>query len=93
MELLLRSELGTSVAILTPTDPSARGCQLSLSFHPLPVKEIQRRLGEEGIIVDTREPYVMRVAPAPLYNTAQDVCEFVSVLRDVLHEVGRAKLG
>jgi kynureninase len=32
----------------------------------------------------------MRVAPAPLYNSAKDVHEFVSILRDVVAEVRKA---
>lgn len=119
LELLLQAELGSAVSVLTPSDPSARGCQLSLSFTT-PVKDIARALGEEGVIIDTREvrrrapgrpqgtrnsmvpsvphqphprptspplqPYVMRVAPAPLYNTAEDVRGFVDTLAAVLRE-------
>jgi kynureninase len=64
MEALLARELGMDsgsgsgssgeVRRLTPADPAARGAQLSLSFS-LPVRDIYRRLGEEGVIVDIRE--------------------------------------
>ncbi len=38
-------------------------------------------LATEGIVCDFREPDVIRVAPAPLYNTFLDVWRFVDALR------------
>ena len=35
LESLLRAQLADSLTILTPTDPEARGCQLSLRLQAL----------------------------------------------------------
>ena len=51
-----------------------------------PLKALAARLAEEGVFVDTREPSVMRVAPAPLYNCARDVADFVDALAAVMAE-------
>ena len=51
------------------------------------MREVAARLSEEGVVVDVREPHVLRVAPAPLYNTASEVAEFASILRAVIADV------
>jgi kynureninase len=57
--------------LLTPRDADARGCQLSLALPG--ARELARRLrAEHGVICDVREPDVVRLAPAPLYNTFHD---------------------
>ena len=42
------------------------------------------QLTKAGVISDWREPDVIRVAPAPLYNSFEDVFEFVERLKGVL---------
>lgn len=68
--------------ILTPSDPSQRGCQLSIVVRG-GSKAMLRRLHEEGVVCDFREPNVLRVAPAPLYNTFHDVWRFSRVLAQI----------
>jgi kynureninase len=83
---LLRVECGDHIAILTPAEPARRGCQLSLSVRSdrLPGRELYRQLEAAGVACDWREPNVIRVAPAPLYNTFEDVYRFVHVLKGLL---------
>jgi kynureninase len=69
--------------ILTPSDARARGCQFSLYF-PRNGKRIFDTLTRSGIVVDYREPNVIRVAPVPLYNTFQEVFQFASMLHKIL---------
>jgi kynureninase len=86
LEYLLKTELGDVVTILTPTNPHQRGCQLSLTFNNPSVTcdDVLARLSEQGVIGDVRKPSVIRIAPAPLYNSYLDVFEFVKVLKGIL---------
>jgi len=61
-------------------DPEQRGAQLSLFFFEKG-KEIHQKMIDSGIIVDYREPGVIRVAPAPLYNSFEDVYRFYEILQ------------
>ena len=69
------------VEIVTPADPESHGAQLSLRWLGGDPKAAVAELATEGIVCDVREPDVIRVAPAPLYNTFSDVWRFVDALR------------
>lgn len=66
--------------IITPKDTAERGAQLSLLFHEHGKTVIDKLLAD-GIIVDWREPNIIRMAPAPLYNSFKDVYEFATRFR------------
>ena len=68
--------------MLTPRDPARRGCQVSLLVHDRP-RAVQQALQAEGVVGDFREPNVVRVAPAPLYNTFHEVWTFAHALARV----------
>lgn len=68
---------------LTPQDPSRRGCQLSIIVRKNG-KGVFKKLTEQGVIVDWREPDVIRVAPVPLYNSFEDIFEFGQLLQKTL---------
>lgn len=84
MEFLLNDKLGDKINIFTTSNPEERGCQLSLSVVGEHGKEVFDQITELGVIADWREPDVIRVAPIPLYNTYQEVYEFVSLLEGCL---------
>lgn len=67
------------IDVLTPADPSARGCQLSLRVLDRP-RELFQTLEQIGVVADFRDPDVIRVAPVPLYNSFHDVWRFGQVL-------------
>jgi kynureninase len=69
--------------MITPRDPQARGCQISLLVKQN-ARELFDKLMEAGIIVDFREPSVIRVAPTPLYNSFEEVYRFSEVLHACL---------
>ena len=71
------------IRILTPIDPAQRGAQLSLQIKNSD-KTLHQKLTDLGVVSDWREPDVIRVAPAPLYNSFQDVHEFVQRLSQCL---------
>jgi kynureninase len=79
LEYLLDQVPGRSFEIVTPTNPAARGSQLSL-FFPENGAAVQAALAAAGIITDYREPGVIRISPAPLYNSFEDVYRLYSVL-------------
>lgn len=64
--------------IITPENPDERGCQISISMEKEGKKAFDK-ITEAGIIADWREPQVIRVAPAPLYNTFEEVYQFAKV--------------
>ena len=67
--------------IITPADPAARGCQLSLLVHERG-RELFDYLAARGIVADWREPNVIRLAPVPLYNSFEDVRRVGAALHD-----------
>jgi kynureninase len=83
LEYLLGQLPGRPLTVTTPRDPVARGCQLSLVFHKDSEQMLERLKGQGGIC-DFRKPNVLRVAPAPLYNTFTEVYEFVRLLEEAL---------
>lgn len=74
------------ISIITPKEPSQRGCQLSLEF-PSKMMDVFNALQARGVVVDDRKPTVIRVAPTPLYNSFKDCYVFVQVLSEVMNEI------
>lgn len=79
----LRALESDSFQIITPDDPTERGAQLSLLF-PQNGRMVFEALVTSDVVCDFREPGVIRVAPAPLYNTFSDVARFVRIMREVV---------
>jgi kynureninase len=80
---LIESELSGIVDIATPREADRRGCQLSLRVQgPREAgRSLFDHLNANGIVVDWREPDVIRAAPTPLYNRHIDCLRFVSAVR------------
>jgi kynureninase len=78
------TEENRQFTIITPSDPKARGAQLSLLLKPGLLDRVSQRLEDAGIICDKRQPDVVRAAPAPLYNTFTEVWEFVNEFKAAL---------
>ena len=94
------SEVSTpSFTIITPSDLASRGAQLSLLFLPNrnEVNEVMRRvskgLANYGVIGDKREPDVIRLAPAPLYNTLGDCERAALVLEEIFAKLEQYAIG
>lgn len=80
LEFLLRQLPPGYLTITTPSDLKQRGCQLSLRVKSDP-RGLQKRLVDNGVICDFREPDIIRAAPAPLYNRYSDVFRLYEVLK------------
>lgn len=91
LETLLLAKAREHLTILTPSDPAARGCQLSIRLHcgPSVARTIHTELTELGFVCDWREPDVIRVAPVPLYNTFVEVWDFVDALAGLVKASSR----
>lgn len=74
LEWLIRERVADVLDIVTPTEPARRGCQLSLRVKgPRESgRELFEHLQRDGIVVDWREPDIIRAAPTPLYNRHVD---------------------
>jgi len=86
LQRLIQERLSGAVDIVTPTAAAERGCQLSLRLArtPADAKRCHELLTAAGVIADWREPDVLRLAPAPLYNSYADVLAAVDALSKVL---------
>ena len=78
LEALVETHLGAAIEILTPRDPAQRGCQLSLRVRAGrdAGRALFDALAANGVLGDWREPDVIRISPAPLYNRFTDVLAF-----------------
>lgn len=65
--------------ILTPKHADERGAQLSVRLEPGLLDLVLKELDGNGVVVDERKPDVIRIAPAPMYNTFVDVWSFVQI--------------
>jgi kynureninase len=86
LEWLVRHRCADRIGIITPA--GERGCQLSLVVRDPDVdaRRLFDRLAELNVIGDWREPDVIRIAPAPLYNSYGDVFECVRRLQQALDD-------
>ncbi|MCJ1316901.1 Kynureninase (L-kynurenine hydrolase) [Xylographa vitiligo] len=73
--------------IITPSKPEERGAQLSVLLENGLLDGVMAELESAGVVVDERRPDVVRVAPAPLYNSYTDVWDFVRIFREACEKV------
>ena len=71
------------INIITPFESPDRGCQVSMLIKNNG-KQVYEGLMKEGVIVDWREPDVIRLAPVPLYNSFEDVYAFAKKLENLI---------
>ncbi|WP_339715652.1 kynureninase [uncultured Kriegella sp.] len=71
------AEVNTTFEVITPQQ---RGCQLSVLLHG-GGKDLFDYLMKEGVIIDWREPNVIRLAPAPFYCSYEDMFRFGQILK------------
>jgi kynureninase len=88
LESLLQP-LRPAIELITPPQPSARGCQISLRVRGGAPrgKQVHERLTQLGVVGDWRDPDTLRVAPVPLYNRFEEVLQFSECLARSLREI------
>ena len=84
LESLIQLRLADTLQVVTPAEPERRGCQLSLRVvgGRARGRALFDYLASRGVLGDWREPDVIRISPAPLYNTYADVLRFVRTVED-----------
>jgi kynureninase len=84
LEWLVRHELPDLLQIVTPVEPERRGAQLSIRVlgGRTRGRALFDHLVAQGIIGDWREPDVIRISPAPLYNRFEDCFIFAQAVRE-----------
>lgn len=65
--------------------PKERGCQLSVFLHGQG-RNIFEYLMKNGVLLDWREPNVIRLAPAPFYCSFEDLYRFGQLLKKSIQE-------
>nr|MBS0036575.1 kynureninase [Saprospiraceae bacterium] len=84
-EKLINDFSGERIELITPTNPDERGSQLSIRvIHSN--KKLFNSISQMGVVADWREPDVIRIAPAPLYNTFEEVYRFCEILKKCMNE-------
>jgi kynureninase len=83
LEFLVDNIGDDRISIVTPRDPAERGCQLSIRVKGGD-RSLHERVISHGVSADWRQPDVIRVAPAPLYNSFSEVFKFSQILRECL---------
>ncbi len=78
----VQERTGQKLIRITPQDPEQRGCQLSVIVDGYD-RKLVHTLYEQGVVVDWREPDVIRLAPVPLYNSFEDVFRLGQVLEKI----------
>lgn len=73
--------------IITPLNQAERGAQLSVRLNSGLLEGVLSALKKAGVVVDERKPDVLRVAPAPLYNTYCEVWDFVQIFKEACRDV------
>jgi len=79
-----------TIELITPrpnsyANENERGCQVSMLMLERG-KHVFEALTREGVMVDWREPNVIRVAPVPLYNSFEEVWKFGNIMASILSQ-------
>jgi len=84
LEFILKEidkQVTSSFEIITPSDPAERGTQLSVFLHGQG-RKLFDYLMKKGVIIDWREPNVIRLAPAAFYCSFENMYDFGQILKE-----------
>ena len=83
LEYLLLENCEGKLDIITPKNTKERGSMLSIQMKKDP-KPLVKIFSEKGVMLDFREPDILRVTPAPLYNSYEDCYRLVQIMKESL---------
>jgi kynureninase len=90
LESLLLPSLDQHLQLVTPPRSDERGAQLSVRL--LASRDRARRaydlLLPRGVVADWREPDIIRIAPAPLYTSFEEVRRGAEIIATAVRETG-----
>ena len=72
------------VSYITPKSTAEKGCQVSIRVKNAN-KSLFDRLSARNLVADWREPDVIRIAPTPLYNTFEEIYQFIELLKSEIN--------
>ena len=83
LDAAIRTQHADVLTIVTPDHSRQRGAQLSIqvSAGRDAGRDLFDFLAAHGVIGDWREPDVIRISPAPFYNSYHDVYRFLDTVR------------
>ena len=80
LEFLLKENCGEKLQIITPKE---RGSMLCVQLKDDP-KKLVKVFTEKGVLLDFREPDILRITPAPLYNNFEDCFKLSQIIKETL---------
>lgn len=83
LEFLLQENCGDQLEIITPKNIKERGSMLCVHTKRNP-KSMMEKFSKKGIIIDFREPDILRMSPAPLYNNFEDCYHLAMAIKEAL---------
>jgi kynureninase len=89
MELADRDLAGLGFSLVTPRPEDERGGHVALA-HP-DAWRICQALKAAGIVPDFRRPDIIRLAPAPLYNTFAECAAAIAALQQIVRTAAHEK--
>ncbi|MBT7611065.1 MAG: kynureninase [Bacteriovoracaceae bacterium] len=84
LEWLLKENCADLLDVTTPKycpDKQTRGSMLCLKMKGDP-KPLVETFGKKGVLLDFREPDILRICPAPLYNSFEDCFKLIQIIKD-----------
>jgi kynureninase len=80
LEFLLLENCGEKLQIITPNE---RGSMLCVQLKDDP-KKLVKVFTDKGVLLDFREPDILRITPAPLYNNFEDCFKLSQIIKETL---------
>jgi kynureninase len=85
LEYLLNENCSDNIEVVTPAFSESsqdRGSMLCVKVLKGDTKEMMNKFSKKGIIIDFREPDILRMCPAPMYNNYEDCFKLAYAIKE-----------